>query len=74
MWTESLNNDIQYFNQYQQNKQLPLTSNHWIHKKTTTYWYADVNPGPQMGQDKKLMWWNVVLVTLKFMSNLISET
>ena len=31
-WTESLNSDSQQFYQYQQNKQPPLSSNHWKQK------------------------------------------
>jgi len=35
LWKESLNSDVQQFHQYQQNKQSPLTSNHWTQKETT---------------------------------------
>ena len=46
MWKESLNSDGQQFNQYQQNEQSPLTSNHWTHKKTITY--VDINQAPDL--------------------------
>jgi hypothetical protein len=35
LWKEILNCDGQPFHQYQQNEQLPLTSNHWTQKSTT---------------------------------------
>jgi hypothetical protein len=33
----SLNSDYQQLHHYQQNEQLPLTSNHWIQKENTMY-------------------------------------
>ena len=33
LWTESLSGDSQQYHQYQQNKQQPLTSNHWTQKR-----------------------------------------
>ena len=50
---ESLNNDGQQFNQYQQNEQSPLTFAHWTQNKTTTYnvW----NPLSHLGQAKNVV-------------------
>jgi hypothetical protein len=46
--TESLNSDGQQFNQYQQNKQSPLTTNHRTQERQ---WY---NPYPGLRQVKNV--------------------
>ena len=54
IWKEILNSDGQQFqlsfhnHQYQQNKQLPITSSHWTWKMTTTCDIA--NSGHCLGQ------------------------
>jgi hypothetical protein len=50
-WNKSSSSDDRQFRQYQQNKKLPLCSNHWRQIKTTTD--GDRNPGLGLGQAPK---------------------
>jgi hypothetical protein len=51
LWRESLNSDLQQFDQYQQNKQSPFILTNSTSKKITTY---DVgNPNTGLGQAQK---------------------
>ena len=48
----SLKSDDQQFQQYQQNKQSPLTLTHWTHTHLTTT-FGVGNPNPCLGQAQK---------------------
>jgi hypothetical protein len=45
LWRESLNSDLQQFDQYQQNKQSPFILTNSTSKKITTYNVGNPNPG-----------------------------
>jgi hypothetical protein len=47
--------DIMNVNQYQQNQQWPLTSNHWTQKNTTTFWIGNLVPGLEQAHNYMYM-------------------